>query len=437
MRAKQIHPAVSTDADHEIATDTPSKEDWRTTAIVTVLVGVSSGLVGMGLGLLLRVVQHIAYGYSLHTIMGGESFLEGVTAATDLRRFLALCVCGVVAGVGWWLLYRFASLLVAISQAVRENGPRMPFLATIAHGLLQIVTVALGSPLGREVAPRELGAAFATGYCVRAGMAASSTRVMIACGAGAALAAVYNVPLGGTLFTLEVLLGTFRFSALIPALATSVIATAVAWLGLGNTPVYSLPPLAISPSLLTWSLVMGPLFGLAAYLFVKTTEAARAHAPKNWNLVPWCAVVFPIVGLLAFQFPQLLGNGKGVEDIALNGEIGLGLAAVLLLLRLAAILGALRAGAAGGLLTPGLSIGALLGIVLGTFWNHAWPAGSLGAFAVVGSAAFLASSMKMPLTAIVLTMEFTRIGHDFLIPISLAVAGSVCVFQLCARQSQG
>jgi chloride channel protein, CIC family len=434
MQAKQIHSATL-DAEHEITTSRSSSDRWPIFAIVTLLVGVTSGLAGMGLGLLLRLVQHIAYGYSLHTIVGGESFLQGVTAASDLRRFLALCVCGVVAGVGWWLLYRFGSPLVPIGQAARQNGPRMPFLATIAHSVLQIVTVALGSPLGREVAPRELGAVFATRYCARAGMTPSSARILIACGAGAGLAAVYNVPLGGTLFTLEVLLGTFRLSALIPALATSVIATMVAWLGLGNTPTYSLPPLAISSSLIGWSLVMGPLFGLAAYVFVRATGAARACAPKDWRLVPWCAAVFPVIGLLAIRFPQLLGNGKGVEQAGLNGEVGLVLAAILLLLRLAVMLGALRAGAAGGLLTPGLSVGGLLGIVLGTFWNHAWPAGSLGAFAIVGSAAFLASSMKMPLTAIVLMMEFTGMGHDFIIPISLAVAGSVCVFQWCAEQS--
>jgi H+/Cl- antiporter ClcA len=75
----------------------------------------------------------------------------------------------------------------------------------------------------------------------------------------------------------------------------------------------------------------------------------------------------------------------------------------------------------------------LLGIVIGSFWNYAWPAGSLGSFAIVGSAAFLASSMQMPLTAIVLTIEFTRVGHDFLIPLSLAVAGSIAVFHLRAQ----
>jgi H+/Cl- antiporter ClcA len=313
----------------------------------------------------------------------------------------------------------------------------MPPLATIVHAVLQIVTVGLGSPLGREVAPREFGAVSAARLSERTDLSPEYTRIMIACGAGAGLAAVYNVPLGGTLFTLEVLLGTFNFSALIPALTTSVIATLVAWLGLGNAPQYVIPPLASSPSLIAWSIPMGPFFGLAAYLFVWATGAARAHAPKDWHLPAWCAVVFPIIGLLAIRFPQLLGNGKGLAQAGFENDVGLGLATMLLLLRLLVIIGALRAGATGGLLTPGLSIGGLLGIIFGSLWSHAWPAGSLGAFAIVGSAAFLASSMKMPLTAIVLTLEFTRAGHDFLVPISLAVAGSFSVFHLCTQHAFG
>ena len=72
-----------------------------------------------------------------------------------------------------------------------------------------------------------------------------------------------------------------------------------------------------------------------------------------------------------------------------------------------------------------------LGIILGSFWNHIWPIQSLAGFAIIGGAAFLASSMKMPLTAIVLTVEFTGIGQKFLVPLSLAVAGSVSIFRLC------
>lgn len=403
---------------------------------MTVAVGVASGVGGMALGLLLRFVQHIAYGYSLHSLVGSESFLAGVSASSPLRRFLVLCVCGVVAGIGWWALYRFGSPLVSIAKAVENNGPRMPVVSTVVHDLLQIVTVALGSPLGREVAPRELGAMFATWLSSRAGLSAENRRILIACGAGAGLAAVYNVPLGGALFTLEVLLGTLELPALIPALVTSVIAAIVAWIGLGNVSAYSLPPLSISPSLVVWSIVAGPVFGLSAYWFVRAAGAIRASAPRDWRLLVLPMLVFPAIGLLAIPYPQLLGNGEGLAQAGFDNEIGPAVAASMLLLKPLVILGALRVGAAGGLLTPGLALGGALGIVLGGLWNHLWPVVPLGAFAVVGGAAFLASSMKMPLTAIVLIFEFTRIGHDFLIPVSLAVAGSISVFQLCLKKTQ-
>jgi len=205
----------------------------------------------------------------------------------------------------------------------------------------------------------------------------------------------------------------------------------VAWLGLSNGLQYSVPPLAISPSIIVWSLLAGPVLGVAAYLFVKATEASRARAPRDWRLAVWCFLIFPLIGLLAIPFPQLLGNGKGLAQAGFDREVGLALAATLLLLRVIVLVASLRAGAEGGLLTPGLSLGALIGIILGTFWNHIWPTGSLADFAIVGGAAFLASSMKMPLTAIVLTVEFTGIGQEFLVPLSLAVAGSVSIFHLC------
>jgi H+/Cl- antiporter ClcA len=176
---------------------------------------------------------------------------------------------------------------------------------------------------------------------------------------------------------------------------------------------------------------VGPVIGAAAYLFVRVTEAARARAPRDWRLAVWCFLVFPLIGLLAILFPQLLGNGKGLAQAGFDNELGLTLATTLLLLRVVVLVASLRAGAEGGLLTPGLSIGALLGIILGSFWNHVWPTAFIADFAIVSGAAFLAAFMKMPLTAIVLTVEFTGIGQEFLVPLSLAVAGSVSIFHLC------
>lgn len=400
---------------------------------VTVLVGIGAGLGGMALALLLHAIQHFAYGYSLDHLISRESFVEGVSAASPLRRVAVLAVCGLVAGLGWYLVYRFARPLVSIKKAVGADDPRMPAGATTSHALLQIITVALGSPLGREVAPREIGALVAGWLSHRAGLSVEETRVMVACGAGAGLAAVYNVPLGGAVFVLEVMFATFNLRVLVPALATSTIAAFVAWIGLGNESQYTVPHFGLCASLVAWSIVMGPVFGVAAYAFTEATKAARAKAPRNWQLPVLSLLNFVAIGLLAIYFPQLLGNGKGPAQLGFDSQIGLGLAAILLVLRVVITVSSLRAGAEGGLLTPGLSTGALLAIVLGGVWSLAWPGAPLGAFAIIGAAAFLASSMSMPITAIVLLTEFTRIDHDFLVPMLFAVAGSYAVHHLCGR----
>jgi len=405
-------------------------------AIVIVVTGVATGVSGMLLGLLLHFVQHVAYGYSLDVVVSPESFLQGVTGAPPIRRVTALTICGAVAGIGWWALYRFGQPLVSVKAAVGKDapGPRMPFLATIAHALLQIVTVALGSPLGRESAPRELGAMLATWFSSRAGLTAEERRILIACGAGAGLAAIYNVPLGGAVFTLEVLLGTFAPRALVPAVITSFVATMVAWIGLGDAPQFTTHDLELSPSLIAWSIVAGPVFGLAAYGFRTLTRAATAHTPRGWHRVSWCLAAFFGIGLLATLFPQLPGNGKGPSQLGFDGDLGLTLAIGLLALKVLAVMASLRAGAAGGLLTPSLTLGALLATVLGYLWNLVSPSVPIGAFAIVGAAAFLASSMNMPLTASLLLIEFARIGYGFSVPVFLAVATSVASLHACGRR---
>lgn len=402
-------------------------------AVVTVLTGIGAGLGGMLLALLLHAIQHLAYGYSIAHVIGAESFLSGVTGAEPLRRLAVLTVCGIVAGGGWWALYRYGRPLVSIRRAVRAADPRMPFVSTTVHALLQIVTVALGSPLGREVAPREIGSLLAGRFAHAARLTPDDCRLMVACGAGAGLAAVYNVPLGGAIFVLEALLGTFDMRALIVAVVTSAIAAIVAWLGLGNEHQYTVPAFVLSTPLVAWSIVCGPLFGFAAYAFVRLTTRARANAPKDGRLPVFALLNFAVIGVLSMGFPQLLGNGKGPASLGFDGTLTIGLAAVLLVLKVLIEAGSLRAGAEGGLLTPGLANGALLGVVLGGLWSIVWPGASLGGCALIGATAFLAASMQMPITAVVLLLEFTRANHDCLVPMLLAVAGSLVAYRLAQK----
>ncbi|WP_322082433.1 chloride channel protein [Burkholderia sp. BCC1972] len=411
----------------------PPASPFARMAVVTVLTGIGAGLGGMLLALLLHAIQHAAYGYSVAHVIGSESFLTGVTAADPLRRLAVLVGCGIVAGGGWWALYRYGRPLVSIRRAVRAADPRMPFVSTTVHALLQIVTVALGSPLGREVAPREIGSLLAGRLAHAAALTPDDCRLMVACGAGAGLAAVYNVPLGGAVFVLEVLLGTFELRALVVAVVTSAIAAVVAWIGLGNEHQYTVPAFVLSTPLVAWSIVCGPLFGFAAYGFVRLTTRARADAPKDWRLPVFALVNFAVIGVLAMRFPQLLGNGKGPASLGFDGTLTIGVAAALLVLKVLIEAGSLRAGAEGGLLTPGLANGALLGVVLGGLWSLVWPGASLGGCALIGATAFLAASMQMPITAVVLLLEFTRANHDSLVPMLLAVAGSLVAYRFAQR----
>ncbi|WP_175662807.1 chloride channel protein [Burkholderia ambifaria] len=418
------------------AYSSPSASPFARMAVVTVLTGIGAGFGGMLLALLLHAIQHVAYGYSLSHVVGTQSFLAGVTLADPLRRLAVLVVCGLVAGGGWWALYRYGRPLVSIRRAVRAADPRMPFVSTTVHALLQIVTVALGSPLGREVAPREIGSLLAGQLAHRAGLTSADCRLMVACGAGAGLAAVYNVPLGGAVFVLEVLLGTFELRALVVAVVTSAIAAAVAWVGLGNEHQYTVPAFVLSTPLVAWSIVCGPLFGFAAYGFVRLTTRARADAPKG-RLLPVLALVnFAVIGVLAMWFPQLLGNGKGPASLGFDGTLTIGVAATLLVLKVLIEASSLRAGAEGGLLTPGLANGALLGVVLGGLWGLVWPGASIGGCALIGATAFLAASMQMPITAVVLLLEFTRVNHDSLVPMLLAVAGSLVAYRFAQQLAE-
>lgn len=404
-----------------------------TLIFVTLLIGVCSGLGGMFLALLLHYIQHVAFGYSPSLIISDESFLEGVSAASSQRRIIVLLCCGLIAGWGWWAVYRFGKPLVSIKTAVGSNKPHLPYLTTIAHILLQIITIAMGSPLGREVAPREAGALFACWISNKAGLSIRDTQIMVACGAGAGLAAVYNVPFGGAMFILEALLCTLSWEAVLPAITTSVIAVVVSWIGLGNEPLYHIPIPEISYSLVIWSIVVGPFLGIYAYWFIRTVMSATAKANHNWQQPLLCFINFTFIGVLAVYFPALLGNGKSPAELEFSNAASIELTAALLILRTLITWSSFRAGAHGGVLMPSIATGALLAAFLGALWNLVWPGTSLGAFAVIGATAFLAASNRMPITAIILLFEFTRVNFNFLIPMLFAVAGSIGMYGLCQK----
>ncbi len=387
--------------------------------VAAVLTGLCAGGGGIFLSLLLHLMQHWAFGYT------EENFLAGVQRAAPSRRVVAMAIGGLVVGLGWWALRHWGRPMTSVTQAVADGSRDLPMGIVTADACLQIVAVGAGASLGREGAPRQLGAAFAHLLAKRLGLTPAQRRTIVACGAGAGLAAVYNVPLGGALFTTEILLVSAAVSDVVAALLSSGIATLVAWSVLHDRLTYLVSEPALHSPLLVWAVLVGPLAGFVGVWFVRLTSWSRGLAPTGWRLPLATTTVFTAVGAAAIAFPQLLGNGKGPAQLAFDGTLSLSTLALLVILKPVATAACLASGATGGLLTPALATGAMLGGLTGGAWSMLWPGASVTGYAMIAAAAVLATTQRAPLSAIVLVLEFTGTGLELAVPMILAVAGAM------------
>ena len=107
---------------------------------------------------LLHGIQQFVYNYSAADHL---SFGAAVARVSPVERLIPLIICGLIGGVGWFLIHRYGKGVVDIKTAVSGKMDMNP-ITTVLHATLQIITVAIGSPLGREVAPREASAGITT-----------------------------------------------------------------------------------------------------------------------------------------------------------------------------------------------------------------------------------------------------------------------------------
>jgi CIC family chloride channel protein len=395
---------------------------------IVAIIGVAAGVGGALLMELLHLVQHLAWSYH------EGSFLRGVERTGPAQRVFVLAIAGAVTG-GAALAIRRARGGGEVSEAIWQRSARLPLLGSLLRALESIVIVALGASLGREAAPQLTGAAVASTLSERARLPEWQRRLLVACGAGAGMAAVYNVPLGGALFALEVLLGTLALPLVLPALATSLIATGIAWIALGTRATYSIPAYTVDASQLVWALLVGPIAALGAVLFVRLIARAHALRPRGAMRPLAPVLVLTALGALAIAYPQLLGNGKNVVQLALVAQLGVGLIAVLVVLKPLATAACLGSGAPGGLFTPTLAFGVLLGGLLGDAWVRLWPGAPAGSYAIIGGAAVLAAAMQGPLAAVVLVLELTHRADGLMVPILLAVVEATVLARILGLPS--
>lgn len=372
--------------------------------LAVIMIGLVSGIFGILLHYLLELVEEIAFGQSEQN----TGFLTDGVASS--RVGFSLIIVGISSALVWYFLQRKAKIFSIKVQMKDETSQyKLHFLKQLVHSIWQIIAVGGGAPIGKSAAPREIGALFARPIANIFSLSVKDQVFLIACGAGAGLAAVYQVPLTSVFFVFETLgiaLSVKRF--FLVGLATYV-STYIAGFVVSDHALYQI-------SALTWSLDdmwLVPLLVLfltpLAWLFARLNKQASSNRIKDKRILYTLPVVFLFLVGLASYLPHLLGNGRMMAQEILNGSSG---QTVLLMffLKAVVVLIILWAGAYGGTLTPSFALGmagaALLGMILGL--------DNQPTVLLLGSVCFLSVTLRAPISATGLVIGFTGLGLDSL-----------------------
>lgn len=386
-------------------------------AIVGIAIGAAAGL----LTLMLYQVERFALGYIENAHESGPFNMPAI------RRAISVTVGASIAAVIWWLLRTRTTTVPSVKKAV--GGALMPVWQTIVHVLLQIFIVGTGMSIGREVAPRELGAMFGQRFARWVRLGAKDTRMLVAITAAAGLAGVYNAPLAGTFFAVEILLADVTLETVTLAFACSAFASWVASLVKGTHTFYLIGKAngLFTPDYMVFALIAGLMLGVAGALFRRGSQWAEKNKPSGAGILWMMPLAGLLTGVVAIAVPQVMGNGRATAQLSFSSKADLAVIPVLLLSFVAkaiVTLMTIRSGASGGVLQPGIALGASGGAILGILWMQVFHTNSIGMYALLGACALLAASQQAPLMAICLVMELADAPINLFVPIGLAVAVS-------------
>jgi H+/Cl- antiporter ClcA len=379
-----------------------------------VIIGLLAGVAGAATTLLLHAVEHLTYHYSFGTLLGG------VGGSGPVRRAVGPMIGGALAGLGWWLVRRRRQV-PALSAAITSPRP-LPRIPLSIDAALQVLLVGSGASLGREGAPRQLAAAMGDFGTTRLALTARDREILLACAAGAGLGAVYAVPLGGALFTVQILLKSWHPRAVGAALITSSLAVAVAAPVTHLEHALTWPQARLSYLFVFLALALAPLAAAVGLGFDRVMAAAKPHVQqRSWLLIPAIAAAGLATGVCSIWWPELPGNGRSILTVSVNSGLTLGAAAMILVLKPLLTALFLRAGAVGGLLTPALATGAATGSVVALALNH-WTGMSLDvpAVSLTCAAGVLAITQRAPAFAALFVWELAHPPYWLMIVFSVA-----------------
>ena len=403
--------------------------------ILSLVVGIACGFAAVTLKLAIEFIHH-----------GLTSWFDG-----EVYNFLYL----IYPGIGMLIAMLFVKFIVKdnighgvtkVLVAVSKNESKIKSHNMWSSMIASSVTIGFGGSVGAEAPIVYTGAAIGSNVARYMGLSYKNMTILLGCGAAGAVAGIFKAPLAGVLFTLEILLFNISMSSILPLLLSTISATVISYVFLGDKPPFECTITPFAMSNIPFYLILGLFCSMCSVYFTRMTLWLEDKIKSiKRPMVRW-GVSASCLGLLIFLFPPLFGEGYGYLHELLNGgTIDMEGQTVLafflrrawlvpvfflmvLLLKVFSMSFTNAGGGVGGTFGPTLFIGAIAGFVVSRTINLIAVPGFVPEqnFVLVGMAGLMAGVMQAPMTAIFLIADMTG-GYDLLIPLIITSTISYAV----------
>lgn len=420
----------------------------------SIVVGVFTGL---GAVIFIKLIELI---YTFFYVDVGQLF-------NGLGRGLIILVPAIGGLLAGPIISRFAKEakghgVPEVMQAIALQGGRIRPRVAVAKIIASALCIGTGGSAGREGPIVQVGATLGSTLGQWLRLSEVRVRNLVACGAAAGIAATFNAPIAGVIFSMEIILGELQLLDLGNVIISAVSASVVAFMLLGESLAFPIPKYALVSS---WEVLLYALLGLiaapVAIGFIKLLYKFE-DLFDDWTIPDWIkpgigglllgilGFIYPILlvglgvspeeahlGLPVFEnLPHIFGSGFATTEQSLLGLLSFTLLASLILLKPLGTSLTLGSGNSGGVFAPSLFTGAMLGGAFGVLVNLIAPDSTAGpgAYAVVGMAALFAGAARAPFTAFLIVFEMTN-DYQLILPLMAAVIASMIVADLLHTES--
>ena len=389
-------------------------------SLLAALVGILAGLIAYVLYDLIGLFTNLAYYHEW-------SFHFRSPEHTQLG--LWIIVTPVIGGIIIGFMAKYGSEKIKghgipeAMEAVLTSRSRIEAKVAILKPLSAAIAIGTGGPFGAEGPIIQTGGAFGSLVGQLISTTASDRKVLLACGAGAGMAATFNTPIAGVILAIELLLFEFRARSFIPLVIACTLATSVRAVLLGQRSMFSVANVNFDVLHgLPFYLTLGVLSGFVAVGFTKLLYWVE----DRFDDLPIDDLWHPAIGalglgIIGYFVPRVLGVGYDTISDILNNNLALKLLILIAVFKALALVISLGSGTSGGLLAPMFMSSAAVGGVFAMTVNLVFPSAHLspGAYALVAMAAVFGSASRATFAFIVFAFEIT---HDYnaILPLMLA-----------------